>query len=695
MKKIIKYVPKGIKFLSDWKDFSLPDHPCIIDKKITGCGFTEWAITSNLNIILCSPRKILLQNKADQHKKDLNVLYAKNQFVDISLEVDKDISKDDDKSDKSPYFPKKPTEKMLLKKKLEDQARIDALVKFKESIRKHWESCQPNPFTRKDPIPCKIMVTYDSFRKVKETLQELGVFDKFYIVIDECQSIFTDSRFKSTTEMEFVGHLQDNSKICYVSATPMLEEYLNRVDEFKDLPYIELDWEKEDPNRVTHPLIEPHSCTKMTDKIMEIIDKYRNKKFKDCDLFKYIDSSGKPAIKEPEHAVFYFNSVVSLCKIIKKANLTYEDCNVLCAETDENEKKVKQAFGGSKKIRSKYIGSVPLPDEEWKLFTFCTRTVYLGADFYSDSAMSYIFSDANIDCLSVDISIDLPQILGRMRNDNNPWKNKAIIYFNPIYQSGKVLENNFKLYLDDKIKKTNYILSAWNKCTGEEQGAVLSNYKLGIRVRHYREDYIAINEHAGSSPVAVFNNLVFIAEQRAFDIQQLDYADRCTVFNTIESKFNTGITSEIKDYLEQFNNLITFCDKMKFICELNLKSSEIDLFLSRVIPIYGNYYNTIGPARIKALGYKRKNLEREFNNLIIESNDVELSNKIYDKFKENDKITRLELKAEIQSIYDMLNYKKVAKAQDIAEWFEIKPALITDPTSKKRINGFELLKRLK
>ena len=66
------------------------------------------------------------------------------------------------------------------------------------------------------------------------------------------------------------------------------------------------------------------------------------------------------------------------------------------------------------------------------MFTLCTRTVYLGADFYSTNAKSYIFSDANIDSLSVDITIDLPQILGRQRLETNPWKNRADLYYKTI-----------------------------------------------------------------------------------------------------------------------------------------------------------------------------------------------------------------------------------------------------------------------
>ena len=60
-------VPSGIRYINQWDSFSLPTHPCIINKQITGCGFTEYCLTNQDNVILCSPRKILLENKADQH----------------------------------------------------------------------------------------------------------------------------------------------------------------------------------------------------------------------------------------------------------------------------------------------------------------------------------------------------------------------------------------------------------------------------------------------------------------------------------------------------------------------------------------------------------------------------------------------------------------------------------------------------
>ena len=89
MNKTIIDVPAGIKYISDWEGFKLPDFPHIMDKQITGCGFTEWCITGDFNLVLASPRIILLENKAEQHPE---VFYAKNDLYS-TLNVDRDLSK--------------------------------------------------------------------------------------------------------------------------------------------------------------------------------------------------------------------------------------------------------------------------------------------------------------------------------------------------------------------------------------------------------------------------------------------------------------------------------------------------------------------------------------------------------------------------------------------------------------------------
>ena len=71
IKEII--VPSGIKYISEWKGFTFPpEKSCIVDKKICGCGFTEWCLNNDTSVILCSPRRVLLENKQEQQGKQKN-----------------------------------------------------------------------------------------------------------------------------------------------------------------------------------------------------------------------------------------------------------------------------------------------------------------------------------------------------------------------------------------------------------------------------------------------------------------------------------------------------------------------------------------------------------------------------------------------------------------------------------------------
>lgn len=104
------------------------------------------------------------------------------------------------------------------------------------------------------------------------------------------------------------------------------------------------------------------------------------------------------------------------------------------------------------------------------MFTFCTRTTYLGADFYSDNARSVILSDANVDCLAVDISLDLPQILGRQRLTENPWKNSAEFYYKSLTDKNKnkMTEEKFNAVIAEKKRMTESLLQTWNQTSSFE-----------------------------------------------------------------------------------------------------------------------------------------------------------------------------------------------------------------------------------
>ncbi len=107
-------------------------------------------------------------------------------------------------------------------------------------------------------------------------------------------------------------------------------------------------------------------------KLPEIIQSYKSGNFESA--IRMIN--GYPTKIISDEAVFYVNSVNHIVSIIKKCDLQSEEVNILCSNTPDNLKKFKKRLG--KKF---VIGEVPLKGVKPKMFTFCTRTVYLGADF--------------------------------------------------------------------------------------------------------------------------------------------------------------------------------------------------------------------------------------------------------------------------------------------------------------------------
>ncbi len=678
MNKQTIIVPKGIRYISEWdkletgkrlRDKLPQDAPYIMNKTITGCGYTEYCITNSFPTIICSPRLVLLENKEDQHKDMENLLYLRNEY-DTFESFDKDISKDDDKGLHTE--PKEKSEEE--KKKAEEYTKY-----LKKKIRDHIELCYFK--LHKSP---KFLVTYDSFRRIKEELGES--INTYQVVVDEFQSIFCDSRFKSDTENNFLLNIRGLKKVCYLSATPMIDKYLEMLDEFKDLPYYELDWATEDPGRVIKPYLKTKLITpkkSLVGEVCKIVNTYKEGKFE-----KITRASEDGSFEEvySKEAVIYVNSVKNICDIIRKCELTLENTNVLCSDDPENEKKVKSAFKKSDTTitkDTKCIGKVPKEGEPHKMFTLCTRTVYLGADFYSTNARSFIFSDANVDCLSVDITLDLPQILGRQRLEENPWKNRAELYYK--LNTKEISQEEFKIYLDKKEEATNRLLSAFEKVSREEQHELALTYRRDAKRSSYRYNFVAVDEHSGSDLKPIFNNLVMISEMRSFDVQQIDYKDRFSVFTTLTE---SAYVNDINQHLDHIYSLTYLSDKFKYICSLD--DSTISSCLPHLPEIFTNYYTVLGSERIRALGYNITDMKREYEGVIGNQN-IDIKSIILSSFNVGGRYTKTSIKEKLSSIYSSSGYSKTPKATDLENYFEVSVCRIPNKETGKRDAGYEIL----
>ena len=651
MEKFNIIVPRGIRYIGEWRDFCFSNFSskCIINKQLPGCGFTEYCIGGPENVILCSPRKMLLKNKKDQHEFDVYLVVNE---MDKESNIDKDLSKVDKNTN---------LDAELDEKFMDNNSEI-----YKRLYREIEEYCTSRSI---NGLPCKILVTYDSYRIVKDILEKLDRFYTFYTIVDEFQSILHDSRFKSDTELKFLEYLKQSPTAYFVSATPMMDEYLEMLDEFRDLPYYELDWGSADSSRVIKPELDVFVMRAVGEKASEVIQKYLSGDFESIVVLR----NGIPTRVVSDEAVFYVNSVNHITSIIKKNNLTPEQCNILCSDTPDNLKKIQRRLG--KKFK---IGEVPLKGEKPKMFTFCTRTVYLGADFYSLCARSFIFSDSNIDSLAVDISEDLPQILGRQRLFDNPWKNSATFYYRSTANYREMKAEDFKRIIESKKKDTENLLKAFDSAPNDTKYTLAKNYQYVAKSANYKENYVAVNKiHTPDDNIIlkpVPNNLVLVNEIRAFKIQQIDYKDRFTVFSTVHNTLTPDdiVNQEVSEFLKVYTGLTTIYDKLKLLCEYGLSEDAIQVVLGQINDSdeIKSYYTSLSPDRLRSLSYNSTKIKKELG--IATFNQELLESSIYSEFKIGDKLALSIIKDRLEYLYNSIGYNKTPKAKDLENYFNVK-----------------------
>ena len=630
MERIKQIVPKGIKYISEWIDYDLPRGHVIVDKGVTGCGYTEYTLTNNLPTVLCSPRKLLLENKSEQHQSDLNILYLKNEIKDIN-----DINK------------------------------------LKNKIKNHIFLCD------EENLPIKFLVTYDSSHYIIDILKELNLLSDFYFIIDEFQSIFLDAFFKSEVENDFVEYLQECQNVLYLSATPMLDKYLEKVEVFRNLPFYEIDWSE--TNCVENIIIQRKFSTALTTDCIKIIKQYLSGKFPST-------FTRDNKIVFSKEAVFYFNSISDIIRVINKTNLSPSQVNIICADDGVNEDKLKK-IGHS-------IGKIPLKNESNKMFTFCTKTAYIGSDFYSDCASSYVFADPNIKSLALDISLDLPQIVGRQRNRENPFKNNIIIFYRTIRKAEIEDRDTFDKTQEERRNATKKLLDLFNKATLEEQREYVLKLKNDIKTSKYERDFVSISKKTGKP---VYNSFIDIANERSWEVSQKDYQDKISVTKSLESltsnisEYQSDLEKEVQDFLDnKFYKTGLFHEKMRMYCEFmdkhngNKEISDIIYFKIKNSD-FRKYYNFYGTSGCKAKEYIKKNLELGMINI---SKSDELSSVVYKKFQIGSRYTLKEIKSTLQDIYRDLGITSKPKATDLDKYFNLTRVKFSDPKTKKRIEGY-------
>ena len=622
MKKETIRIPQGMRYLGQWKDFDglLPDCHFILNKALTGVGATQHFLTNDTPVVLASPRCSLMESKRQKHP---DVWFYRDMSDNACM--DGNI------------------------KKSSKKATYEDIRRFNEETARYVTGCYNNHRTP------KVMVTYDSLGHVIEALKSvgLGLLDSWTLVIDEFQAIFTDSAFKSLTEMKLLEDAGYFRKAIFLSATPYLEDYMEQLDEFKNMPYIELLWPedmREEAVVTNITLRKDESRCSVCGKIIRNMKERRTVKF------------GTKEIDTTE-AVFYMNNVSDICRIIRKCGLAQDEVNILCSKSN-GDKLGKYGL---------QPGSYPKEGERHKPFTFCTRTAYLGVDFYSTCAYSYIFADPSQKTLALDISTDLPQILGRQRLETNPYRNEAILF---IKENSLGLDDkDFSKYIKEKEKRTNDLINCYGRMTREEQNLNLPKYRSSMERDRYRDDYLmVVDDRKSGNPSVKFNTLYMLAEIRAWQIRKKNYSSQYSVAREqrqagIMPVSGTKSTNpDVLSFKADFEGTGITDRKIKVYCDFRNMHPDLVGELDFVPRKYGEYWDSLGYDNLKSLGFQESRIKSALSEPtpFDDRTVIEVRNALEER-----RYMPKELKSVLGKVYEGTGSKRKASANDAAEYVTV------------------------
>jgi hypothetical protein len=494
------------------------------------------------------------------------------------------------------------------------------------------------------------------------------------VIVDEFQLIFTDARFKANVELDFVEYLEKYCEnVVYLSGTPMLEDYLEAVPTFQSLPYYELDWGSD---RTSMVKITKIRTTNLEKSAIEVVNLYKQ---------------GKAPIKivgdkiyRSEEAVLFVNNVSMITEIIKGSKLTPEEVNIITAKTSQNLAKLKKCGKGFK------FGRIPTKGKKNKLITICSSTAFCGIDMYSETAKAYIFSDCNIKTMAIDISIELPQIVGRQRLENNIFRKDITMYYTSSVSD--YTYEDFKKEVDEKIDTTHIIINNYKEKSGISsidmniERKILKNW---ISTRNYVEDYTSISRDSGNP---IFNNLILLADIRSWQLQKKIYSNDETIIKVLEQVGEIQKSSSITLALEKSASFPKFEDRLKYLSSyINDHEEDIDFIPNEYLP----YLSRFSYGEMATCGFRKDVLDSRIS-LLDKKGEIDSSNLLRKIVLDNFETGKFYNNKEIKNM--LIEFSKEAgfediklKACDLGNYFIIKETLMTNRLTGKKEHGYRIL----
>jgi len=318
-----------------------------IDKTICGCGLTTVALENSENIIIAVPTIGLMNNKVEQYPNTR----CKYNILGVWGETE-----------------------------------INGQIKEGTSGNEIIDYINNNS-------PIKIMVTYNSLRKVEFLLKSCR------LIIDESDNLLSSTKSFSK-EIAYLFDICNKYKdtVSFISATPTPLNYMPTW--VKDIPQVKIEWE--DTTIATPILLKrTYPYKALREEIVAPLQKQP------------ITIGGKTFSK----VIIFINSIEQIVNTIKESNIDKKECAIICGDNLKNDIKISGI--------DRYTIHKKFPK-----YLFITKSGFSGIDLNSEEAMTVVVSNTSKKWQMVDMLTDLKQAVSRQRLKTNPNYGSYIYIYN-------------------------------------------------------------------------------------------------------------------------------------------------------------------------------------------------------------------------------------------------------------------------
>ncbi len=347
----------------------------------------------------------------------------------------------------------------------------------------------------------------------------------------------------------------------------------------------------------------------------------------------------------------------SIIRIIEKNNLLPEEVTILCSESKSSELPKGFTIGGLCTDRNNPIN---------KTFTFCTKASFEGVDFYSTNASTYIFIDGGKEWLSLDVAIDLSQILGRQRLDSNPFRHDATLYYKTV--PNPVTEVEFRQKQSEMEQTTKERLDMYD-ASQEKSKKWLVDLHLKISPEEkFVSDYVDVIQENGQSTLG-FNYLVMAAKWNQWYQRRYYYSNSHQLISGIQSALGIGRKPvEVRDFESWYNNA-SDKDKLAGYADFRNKYPQYDewIYQNPFIDLrFHQWYAALGYATLKRVNFKENKVINIYNEYCVQGS---IKTACVNAFEVGKIYSLKDVKNMLQQIYDYAGFSgKTAKATDLGKY---------------------------